>query len=42
MALSDAKYKFIYCGVGAKGHESDGGVFKCSEFGKLLETNQLR
>lgn len=42
MALADANYKFIYCGVGAKGKESDGGVFKCSEFGKSFDSNQLR
>lgn len=42
MAVADAKYKFIYCGIGAKGRESDGGVFKSSEFGMAMEEKKLR
>lgn len=42
MAVAGPDYKFLYCGVGGKGRESDGGVFKNSEFGKLFEANELR
>lgn len=42
MAVSGADYKFLYCGIGGKGRESDSGIFKNSEFGKALEANELR
>ncbi|KAE8737667.1 hypothetical protein FOCC_FOCC016865 [Frankliniella occidentalis] len=42
LAISDAKYKFIIVDVGARGRESDGGVFARSEFGQLFLNDQLR
>lgn len=41
-AVSDAKYKFIVVDVGARGRESDGGVFDRSEFGQLFHNHQLQ
>ncbi|XP_034245708.1 putative nuclease HARBI1 [Thrips palmi] len=41
-AVSDAKYKFLVVDVGARGRESDGGVFDRSEFGKLFNNHQLQ
>lgn len=40
-AVADANKKFITIEVGAKGSESDGGVFQCSTLYNLLETNGL-
>ncbi|XP_034244264.1 protein ALP1-like [Thrips palmi] len=41
-ALTDAKYKFIIVDVGARGRESDGGVFARSAFGKLYNNHELQ
>ena len=41
MAMCDAKYNFIFADTGGYGSQSDGGVFKRSNFGKEFETNQL-
>lgn len=42
LAVADAKYKFIIVDVGARGRESDGGVFSRSDFGQLYENRQLQ
>lgn len=42
LAVSDAKYKFIVVDVGARGRESDGGVFDRSEFGNLFNNHGLQ
>lgn len=41
-AVADAKYKFIIVDVGARGRESDGGVFDRSAFGKLYNNHELQ
>ncbi|XP_018332402.1 protein ALP1-like [Agrilus planipennis] len=41
MAVVDANYNFIYAHVGCQGRISDGGVFKNTEFYKLLNKNKL-
>ncbi|XP_065564164.1 uncharacterized protein LOC136029592 [Artemia franciscana] len=41
MAVVDARYRFLYIDVGAKGKENDSTVFKRSSFGKALEVNRL-
>ncbi|XP_034234424.1 putative nuclease HARBI1 [Thrips palmi] len=41
LAVSDAKYKFTIVDVGARGRESDGGVFARSEFGRLFNGHEL-
>lgn len=41
MAVCDADLKFTYVNVGAYGSESDGGIFKNSELGKMLENQQV-
>lgn len=41
MALCDWKYKFTYIDVGAQVRQSDGGVFRRTEFYKKLKANQL-
>lgn len=38
-AVTDANYKFIAIDVGAYGHESDGGIFRNSDFYKALKDN---
>lgn len=42
MALVDAKYNFIYVDVGAKGRESDGGVFNRCALQKAIEDERLQ
>lgn len=39
MAVADADYKFILVDIGALGHNSDGGVFRNSRFGKAILDN---
>ncbi|KAK3931469.1 Protein ANTAGONIST OF LIKE HETEROCHROMATIN PROTEIN 1 [Frankliniella fusca] len=41
-AVCDAKYKFIVVDAGARGRESDGGVFERSDFGRLFNSHQLQ
>ncbi|XP_061402393.1 uncharacterized protein LOC133338232, partial [Musca vetustissima] len=41
MALVDANYNFVYIDVGAKGRESDGGVFSRCSLSNGLYTNTL-
>ncbi|XP_050315429.1 uncharacterized protein LOC126749803 [Anthonomus grandis grandis] len=41
MALCDANYKFIMVDIGAEGRHSDGGIFKNSNMGRLIATNNL-
>ncbi|KAK3922257.1 Protein ALP1-like [Frankliniella fusca] len=40
-AVADATYKFIVADCGARGRESDGGVFERSQFGKLFKEDKL-
>lgn len=42
LAISNHKYQFSWLDVGAAGRQSDGGVFKATEFGKLFYANKLR
>ncbi|XP_055908218.1 uncharacterized protein LOC129943037 isoform X1 [Eupeodes corollae] len=42
MALCDADYAFLMCDVGAAGRQSDGGIFKNSEFGKKFYSNSIQ
>jgi len=39
MAVVDADYKYIMADIGAYGHNSDGGIFANSNFGKLWLTD---
>lgn len=39
MAVVDADYKYIMTDIGAYGHNSDGGIFSHSNFGKLWLTD---
>lgn len=41
MAVSDARYKFLYIDVGAYGSEGDSSVFRRCEFGKALHEGRL-
>nr|XP_039255049.1 protein ANTAGONIST OF LIKE HETEROCHROMATIN PROTEIN 1-like [Styela clava] len=41
LAVSDAKYRFIYVDVGTYGRQSDGNVFASSSFGKKLLDGSL-
>lgn len=41
MAICDANYSFIMCDVGAAGRQSDGGIWRNSEFGKKFYGNLL-
>ncbi|XP_035223705.1 protein ALP1-like [Stegodyphus dumicola] len=41
MAVADAKYKFIIVDIGAASHQSDGGIFINSTFGKALDEEAL-
>jgi len=41
MAIVDANYCFIYVNVGCQGRISDGGVFRNTEFYRILENNDL-
>jgi len=41
LAIADANYKFSVVDIGAKGSQSDSGIFSNSTFGHLLYSNQL-
>lgn len=41
MAICDAKYRFLYFNIGAKGSASDGGVFSATPFYKKMVNNEL-
>ncbi|XP_067141988.1 uncharacterized protein [Centruroides vittatus] len=41
LAVSDAKYRFIYVDIGGFGGRSDGGIFSHSSLGRSLETGKL-
>jgi hypothetical protein len=41
MAVADARYKFIYIDVGAKGKENDSTIFSRSSFGTALRNATL-
>lgn len=41
MAICDAKYRFIYFNIGAKGSASDGGVFSGTPFYRKMINNEL-
>lgn len=36
MAVVDSECKYVLVDIGAEGHQSDGGIFKESEFGRDL------
>jgi hypothetical protein len=42
MAVSDAKYKFLYVDIGAYGSEGDSAVFRKCEFGRSLFEGRLK
>ncbi|GFT14157.1 DDE Tnp4 domain-containing protein [Trichonephila clavipes] len=42
LACVDANYKFVLVGIGAEGHNTDGGVFRNSIFGQSLEKATLQ
>lgn len=41
-AVADDHYKFLFVDVGGFGKQSDGGTFKASDLGLLLERNELK
>ena len=41
LACYDANYNFTLVDIGSYGSEGDGGIFKDSVFGKLMDQNQL-
>lgn len=41
MAICDFKYKFVCVDVGAKGRQSDGGVFSNSSMGRLFANDRM-
>ncbi|KAJ8976615.1 hypothetical protein NQ317_019820 [Molorchus minor] len=41
MALCDHRYKFKLVDIGARGRQSDGGIFRNSEMGRKLMNNEL-
>lgn len=41
MALCDANYCFTTVDIGAKGRQSDGGIFRQSTLGQMLFSNSL-
>ncbi|KAK0420204.1 hypothetical protein QR680_014564 [Steinernema hermaphroditum] len=42
LAISDARYKFLYYSIGSYGHHNDSQVFRDSTFGRQLEQETLR
>lgn len=41
LAICDANYCFTLLDIGAKGRQSDGGIFANSNFGQRFERNQM-
>lgn len=41
MAICDHNYSFMMCDIGGAGRQSDGGIFRNSEFGKKFYSNSL-
>lgn len=42
LGISDARYCFTVVDVGAKGRQSDGGVFRNSKIGKRFKSNSFK